>query len=98
MIYINWHGYLTGGNGLGTMVLINTLEASGFRVKIYVTDINEDQRNLVFTAKLQQGEPGDGNVVAGNIVNTDNRPLLEKYNAQANRTWRTNYLKYYQSN
>jgi len=32
-----------------------------------------------------------------NVVNTDDKPVLEKYNALANKTWRTNYLRYYQN-
>jgi spermidine synthase len=30
-------------------------------------------------------------------INTDDRPVLEKYNAPANKAWRSNYLRYYQS-
>jgi predicted membrane-bound spermidine synthase len=30
-------------------------------------------------------------------VNTDDRPVLERYNAPANKAWRSNYLRYYQS-
>jgi hypothetical protein len=33
---------------------------------------------------------------AHGLINTDNRPALEKYNAKANKAWRTNYLRYYQ--
>lgn len=29
--------------------------------------------------------------------NTDDKPLLELYNAKANKLWRTNYLRYYQN-
>lgn len=32
------------------------------------------------------------------VINTDNNPVLEKYNALANKTWRANYLRYYQNN
>jgi hypothetical protein len=31
------------------------------------------------------------------LINTDDKPVLEKYNANANKTWRTNYLRYYQN-
>jgi hypothetical protein len=30
-----------------------------------------------------------------NLLNTDDVPLFEKYNAIANKAWRSNYLNYY---
>lgn len=100
LIYINWHGFLDGNKGLGTAILYNTLKQAGFKVKLCALPGPEESRNLVFIASTHelgqhpfqlQEKP-----VPTSLVNTDERPLLEKYNADANRNWRENYLRYYQ--
>lgn len=100
-IILNWHGYLKGQMGLGTCILLNTLKASGLTYKICALTKEEDQRNLVIFASLE--EPSIKYfeifeaITATKLINTDNRPLLEKYNASANQTWRENYIHYYYS-
>lgn len=100
LLFINWHGYTSGQNGMGTRILYNTLQESGFNVKLCSASANENYRNVIFVASLnplqnlrfELHEP----LASNHLVNTDNRPLLEKYNARVNKTWRLNYLRYYQ--
>lgn len=102
LLFINWHGYTSGQNGMGTRILYNTLQKSGFTIKLCSVSSNENYRNVIFVASLNQlkelpfelHEP----LASTRLVNTDNRPLLEKYNARVNKTWRLNYLRYYQNN
>ena len=100
LIYINWHGYTSGEFGRGTAILRNTLSASGFKVKLCSVSDDEDHRNIIFVASLNPlpqlafEKNIDLNTQAG--LNSDNFPLLEKYNASANKRWRSNYLRYYQ--
>ncbi|MBP7809032.1 MAG: fused MFS/spermidine synthase [Bacteroidia bacterium] len=100
-LIINWHGYLEGERGIGTSILLNTLKKSDFNYKIAATSDKEDERNLVFFASLSepivkkfevkpQVKPTD-------LVNSDGRPVLERYNALANQSWRKNYILYYYS-
>lgn len=100
LVYINWHGYTRGEFGRGTAILRNTLAAAGFSVKLCSMSDDEDHRNIIFAASLQplpklafeKTIPLDTNTG----LNRDNFPLLEKYNAAANKRWRSNYLRYYQ--
>jgi hypothetical protein len=100
-LYINWHGYLHSDIGLGTRILYQTLLSSGFQVKICSDSQNEAARNLIFVAALHPLKklPLQLHEVIENtlLVNTDDLPLMEKYNALANKTWRLNYLRYYQN-
>ncbi len=101
VIYVNWHGYTSGKRGEGTAILLNTLRGAGFNVVASSLSGDENYRNIIFIAKQQP----IGNVpyqlqddfYTSSQVNTDNFPLLEKYNALANKTWRVNYLRYYQN-
>lgn len=99
-IFINWHGFMSSENGFGTSILYNTLRRAGFYIKMCALPGPEESRNLVFIASLSPlGEyPFELNETPGltTLVNTDERPLLEKYNAGANLKWRENYLRYYQ--
>jgi len=100
-LIINWHGYLAGERGLGTSILLNTLKSKGFNYKLCSNSNIEDQRNIVvfaFTDKIPSitFEINEA-VIPTNLVNSDARPLLEKYNALANQSWRKNYLQYYYS-
>lgn len=100
-LIINWHGYVKGERGMGTSILLNTLKKSGFNYKIAATSDKEDERNLVFFASL--GEPSVKQfevktaIESTDLVNSDGRPVLEKYNALANQSWRKNYILYYYS-
>lgn len=100
LLYINWHGYVSGERGAGTGILYNTLLKAGFKTFICSKSLDENYRNVMFVASLQTFTPPPftlrENPFATDLVNTDDQPLLEKYNAEANKTWRVNYLRYYQ--
>lgn len=100
-LVINWHGYVKGERGLGTSILLNTLKSAGFNYKLVASSNKEDERNILIFASttspavkkfeiLESLEPSV-------LINTDAKPLLEKYNALANQTWRKNYILYYYS-
>jgi len=101
LLLVNWHGYLHGTKGKGSAILYNTLTHAGFKVKLCGTSADENYRNVLFVASLSDlrdlpyelHEPVEGT----DLINTDNLPLLEKYNAEANKAWRLNYLRYYQN-
>lgn len=101
LLYINWHGYLQSDIGLGTRILYQTLISSGYQVKICSDSPNEAGRNLIFVAALHPIKklPYElsETIQTTALVNTDDLPLMEKYNALANKTWRLNYLRYYQN-
>ncbi|MDX2171475.1 MAG: fused MFS/spermidine synthase [Bacteroidota bacterium] len=101
ILLINWHGYISGNKGLGTTILYNTLTKAGFNVQLNSMSKDENYRNIVFLASLQTLTPCNyqlnETLANSSLVNTDNYPLLEKYNASANKTWRSNYLRYYQN-
>jgi len=100
-LVINWHGYSSGEKGRGTAILVNTLKEKGFKFSFAAVSDNEDARNLLIFACLS------GSVILSQevslalphtqLLNTDNHPVLEKYNALANQSWRKNYIQYYYS-
>ena len=98
---INWHGYMNGLNGKGSSILNNTLQHAGYRVKICTSSGNENYRNLLFVCSLKNQRKLPFEIKAEfertELVNTDDKPLFEKYNALANKAWRSNYLRYYQN-
>ncbi len=100
-VIINWHGYVEGERGIGTSILLNTLKQSGFNYKLAAVSGKEDERNLVIFAGLMEQSLKQFEVkpeVKGtNLINKDSRPVLEKYNALANQSWRKNYILYYYS-
>ncbi len=100
LLLVNWHGYVSGPYGAGTAVLYNTLAAAGFYVKLCSTSNNEDHRNIIFVAGLKPLPllPFQLNQLPerSTVINSDDFPRLEKYNALANKKWRSNYLRYYQ--
>ena len=100
-LIINWHGYLTGQKGLGSCVLFNTLIKSGYKVKVCSTSNDENYRNLLFVCALNEIKNLPFEIESAfegtSLINTDDLPLFEKYNALANKTWRGNYLNYYQT-
>lgn len=99
-ILINWHGFIQGEMGKGTVILYNTLAKAGFYVKICSHSKDEHHRNLLFVASqkplahlpFELSELPDSTT----LINSDDSPLLEKYNAKANKAWRLSYLRYYQ--
>lgn len=101
VLLINWHGYIAGNRGFGTTILFNTLIKAGFNVQLNSMSKNENYRNIMFVASLNTITPCNYQINEPlskcNLINTDNYPLLEKYNASANKTWRNNYLRYYQN-
>jgi len=100
LLLINWHGYTSGTRGLGTAIVYNTLVQSDFHVKLCSYSTDENYRNVIFVASLKAmaNLPYEltEKMPKTNLINTDNAPLLEKYNAEANKAWRLNYLRYYQ--
>ncbi len=101
VMLINSHGYLAGNRGLGTQCLLSTLKNAGFDLKICTTSEYEDYRNLIIIASLKPLSVTLNNELSPiiysniNIINTDNKPVLEYLNASANKLWRSNYLKNY---
>ncbi|MCE3225599.1 MAG: hypothetical protein K0S32_150 [Bacteroidetes bacterium] len=106
-IYINWHGYTDDELGKGTAILRKTLDSAGFYTEMYSLSNDPAYRNIIFRCR----EKWAGRVIfrrypkfyvndtlaETTIVNTDDKPVLEKYNALANKAWRSNYLRYYQN-
>ncbi len=100
-LIINWHGYTSGERGMGTSILFNTLKKQGFNCKFAATSDKEDYRNLIIFASLNEipelYREIKISLTPTSLVNTDNHPVLEKYNALANQSWRKNYILYYYS-
>lgn len=100
-LIINWHGYLEGERGLGTSILLNTLQQAGFNYKLTAASDKEDERNLVIFARLSEPAVRQFEIKLAiqktGLVNSDDHPVLEKYNAMANQSWRKNYILYYYS-
>lgn len=99
VLYMNWHGYSTGSLGAGTQIMKNTWEKSGYFVKLISYSDKEDERNIIFVASRDQSKLNDLNEnvkLTGTEkiteVNTDDQPILEKYNALANLRWRALYF------
>lgn len=103
IVYINWHGYTNEKLGKGTSVVYNTLKNSGFKIKLCALSGDENHRNIMFVGTLSSREiekiPFEIHDKLPPIVtlNTDDIQVLEKFNAEANKTWRNNYLRYYQT-
>ena len=101
VVLINTHGYLKGDRGMGTQCLLSTLKHAGFSIKICTPGENEDYRNLLIIASQIPIEETLNNelqpIIYSNTdnVNTDNKPIIEKLNAEANQAWRKNYLHNY---
>ncbi len=89
---INWHGYVDAPLGNGTQILLNTLRHSKFNVNLIKGKGGEDHSNTLLVCHI------DPNIYSNDneLVNTDNKPVLELANAKANLRWRLNYLRYYQ--
>lgn len=100
LVFINWHGYTKGNNGIGTQILYNTLTKAGYFVKLTSFSNEEDHRNIVFVASLDSLPLLTYEIqemtMENDLINTDDKPLLEKYTASANKAWRLSYLRYYQ--
>lgn len=101
VVLINTHGYLKGQRGLGTQCLLATLKQAGFNLKVCTPSENEDYRNLLIVASLKLMEETLNNeiqplvITNAELINTDNKPILEKLNAEANQAWRSNYIHNY---
>ncbi len=98
-ILINWHGYLNGNLGKGTVILYTTLLKQGFQVKFCSNSNDEHHRNLMLVASLEKLPelPFEIHPVLEKTsqINTDDKPLLEEANALANLSWRNLYLRHY---
>lgn len=101
VMIINTHGYIDYAKGKGTQCTINTLKKSGFHIKVCSTGPKEEYRNLLIYASLKPFEASFYNELNPLIlqdtisINTDNKPVLEKLNAEASQNWRSNYIKNY---
>ncbi len=101
VVLINTHGYITGKLGLGTQCLLATLKQSGFNLKVCASSENEAYRNLLIVATLKSLEVSLHNelypliINDAGIINEDDKPVMERLNAAANREWRTNYIENY---
>lgn len=101
VVLINTHGYLKDKKGLGTQCMLATLKNAGFSIKICTFSEDEDYRNLLIVASQKPLEATLNNelypIMYTNLetINTDNKPVLESLNADANQSWRSNYLKNY---
>lgn len=100
-VIVNTHGYLNNQKGLGTQCLINTFKKAGYDVKVCVTGTNEDYRNTILLASVKPFRVTFHHelypIVIENpeLINSDQQPILEKLNAEANLLWRKNYLANY---
>lgn len=101
IVLINTHGYLKDKRGLGTQCMLATLKNAGFDIKICTFSEDEDYRNLLIIASQKVMDITLNNelypIMYTNLetINTDNKPVLESLNADANQSWRSNYLKNY---
>lgn len=91
-VIINWHGYMNGELGKGTSILLNTLHKAGFKTQAIPGPGGEDHRNIIIVCTQAPKIYSNDN----ELVNTDDKPILELANAKANLRWRQNYLKFYQ--
>jgi predicted membrane-bound spermidine synthase len=100
LLLIGWHGFASGVKGEGTAVLYNTLKKAGYVVEICSFSDDELSRNLVFVASKTRLQKNaffiKQQLPELSRVNTDATPCLEKFNAEANKAWRVQYLRYYQ--
>ncbi|MDI1353329.1 MAG: fused MFS/spermidine synthase [bacterium] len=101
IVLVSWHGYLSEEKGRGSVILVNTFVKAGYFVKLCAMSHDERFRNIVFVASLNKLPelPFElhEEMAKIDLINTDDAPRLEKYNAEANKAWRTQYLRYYQN-
>lgn len=101
VIIINTHGFLNGEKAAGTQCLLRTLIKKEFNIKVCSTGDQEEFRNLLIYASIKPIPAGFYNEILpliiehNNLINRDYYPLFDKLNAQANQSWRENYLKNY---
>jgi predicted membrane-bound spermidine synthase len=101
VVLINTHGYLTGQNGKGTQCMLATLKKAGFDLKVCTFSENENYRNLLIIASLKPLHVAFHNelyplmIYNSDVINTDDKPIMEALNASANQTFRSLYLKNY---
>lgn len=93
IVVVNWHGYTSLPNGLGTKVLEQTFSMAGYEGKSTATSSNEEYSNRVFVYKMATSAITK---LENYPVNSDDCPFLEYANARANLSWRKNYLRYWQ--
>lgn len=98
LLIINWHGYYSGKRGMGTKVLINTLQKSHFNVSVISTHPSEDVGNLVIWASFHSSliPASHVNILIDEHtgVNLADKNILSVLNAEANYEWRKGYLKF----
>ena len=99
VIIINTNGYISIPKGRGTLCMIATLKTAGFHIKVCPTGPNEEYRNLLIYATLEPlkdtlSQELNPLLLQDTLtINEDNKPVLEKLNAAASHTWRSDYIK-----
>jgi predicted membrane-bound spermidine synthase len=101
VVAINNHGYLDGEIGKGTQCLLATFKKSGFNLKVCADKVDPNYRNLLIFANIEKTSVTLSNelksvlIFDNELVNSDDKPIVESLNAKANQAWRINYLKNY---
>ncbi len=93
-IIINGNGYLSGDAGKGMRSIYKTLVRSGLNVKVLTTNKDEAYRNVLFVAG---NRVIDKSVLLPDttdaLVLSDEYPILDKLNKEANLQWRKGYIQ-----
>lgn len=93
-IIINGNGYLSGDAGKGMRSILKTLLCSGLNVKVLNTGKDEAYRNVLFVAG---NRVIDKSVLLPDttdaLVLSDEYPILDKLNKEANLQWRKGYIQ-----
>jgi predicted membrane-bound spermidine synthase len=106
VLVINGNGFIKGVRGRGMRAVQKTLIAAGFFSNLVSTENKEEQSNLLFFASLDSNKQlGSLKGVSylslhkadldNDVVMEDNRPMLDKLNLEAYRTWRTTSINYF---
>lgn len=93
-ILINGNGYLSGEAGKGMRSIYKTLVRSGLNVKVLNTGNDEAYRNVLFVAGnrlVDKSELIPDTTDA--VVLSDEFPVLDKLNKEANLQWRKGYIQ-----
>ncbi len=97
--FINSFGYINGQYGLGNSSIYKTLNRAGYKVEVLPTDVNEDQRNLLFIASCAEIKYSPDylkNIDTANaVLLSDDVPVFEKINRLASLRWRNLAIKNY---
>jgi len=101
MLIVNGNGYLSGNIGKGMRSIAKTLIKSGNQLAVLPTEKEEAYRNLLFIAnKSGMGIPAIENSIPLSSIDledavtlTDDLPILDLLNLQANKAWRSGFIR-----